>query len=867
MIAHASLGSWIKVQRKSLDLTQEGLAEQIGYALSTVRKIEAGVLRPSREIAERLVECLAIEPRDRDIFIQLARTPVPLPESAPTPVAQRASAPAAQRLPASVPILATPLIGREPDVQFICDRIILDGTRLLTLCGAPGIGKTSLALAVAATLQDHFKGEVFFVNLATVTQPELVVMAIANGLGVPDTASNVNAEALKQRLCGTPRLLVLDTFEHLSPAAPVLAELLAHCPHLHLIVTSRSVLRLRGEQQYPVPALSVPDLSLDATWEAFGDYSAVALFAQCARAVLPDWALNAGNAALVGIICARLDGVPLAIELVASRIKVMSLQALATRLSNRLALLTSKDADRPARHQTLRAAIDWSYSLMSPEEQSLFAELGAFVGGWTLEAVEATCGAGTGDVVDNLASLLDRSMVRHIPVSGGEPRFTMLEMVREYALERLNTSDEADAQRQRMAEYYRRLAATAAAQLQGSQQSSWLDVLERDHDNLRAALEWYSAVDPAGGCELGAALCHFWHARGHVTEGRRWMRGLLDQTAVAPLARARALATSGFLAFHQGDHRRSIELSTEALSLGRAHGDQRVTAAALFNLGSASLFLNHYDQSMGYYEESLAIYRGLGDIGEAAQILKNQGLVAKEQGDYTQATSLIEESLRLRRSINDARGMANSLVNLSIVVYWQGQFARAAALAEEAHELYKSLGDHLGRAYILDILGMALHKQGEHVVGALMLEESLSLFRSMDDTSGEALVLNDLGVVEQALGHLERAGRLQRECLGIAWGLGEKRRAAFALEGWAAVAADTQPAWAVQLCAAAEALRLAIGAPLPPSESAGYAELIAGLRSRLAPFEWEQSWQAGQTGSIEDLLHEEPDSLLSQATV
>ncbi|HYF63653.1 MAG TPA: tetratricopeptide repeat protein [Herpetosiphonaceae bacterium] len=868
MLAHASLGSWIKVQRKSLDLTQEGLAEQIGYALSTVRKIEAGVLRPSREIAERLVECLAIEPDDRDMFIQLARTPVAdAAQGAPAPPAAGAhGAPRAPRIPASLPVLATPLIGREQDVRFICDRVILDGTRLLTLCGAPGIGKTSLALAVAAELQAHFNGEVYFVNLATVFQPDLVVMAIANGMGIPDTASNVNAEALKQRLCGAPRLLVLDTFEHLTPAASVLADLLAHCPQLHIIVTSRSVLRLRGEQQYPVPALSVPDLTLDATWEAFTDYGAVALFVQCARAVLPDWSLNAGNAAMVGVICARLDGVPLAIELIASRIKVMSLGALASRLSNRLALLTSKDADRPARHQTLRAAIDWSYSLMSPDEQRLFAELGAFVGGWTLEAAEAACGAGC-DVVDSLASLLDRSMVRHIPVSGGEPRFTMLEMVREYALERLNASADAEPVRRRMAEYYRQLAGSAASQLHGAQQSSWLDALERDHDNLRAALEWYSANDPAAGCELGAALCHFWHARGHVTEGRRWLRGLITGSALAPLARARALATSGFLAFHQGDHRRAIELSEEALGLGRSLGDQRVIAAALFNLGSAALFLNRYDQSMACYDESLAIYRALGETGEAAQILKNQGLVAKEQGDYAAATSLIEESLRLRRSINDTRGMANSLVNLSIVVYWLGQYARAATLAEEAHELYKSLGDHGGRAYILDILGMAMHKQGDSVVGALMLEESLSLFRSIEDASGAAMALNDLGLVEQALGRLERAASLQRECLGIAWRLGEQRRVAFALEGWAAVAAAGQPAWAARLCAAADAMRQAIGAPLPPSEQAGQAALIEDLRGRLAPPEWERAWAAGRSASIEELLHDEPSSLLSQAVV
>ena len=850
MIAYPSLGSWIKVQRKSLDLTQEHLAEQIGYALSTVRKIEGGVLRPSREIAERLADCLAIADDERGVFIRLARAPLAVApsvaESVPTTTLHRPT----------IPALATPLLGRAADVAAVCERITAPDVRLLTLCGPPGIGKTSLALAVATTLRGHFHDHVYFVGLAAITDPKLVALAIANTLGFADSNESA-AETLKQRLHGPATLLVLDNFEHVLAAAPLLADLLSHCPALRIIVTSRSVLHLRGEHQYPVPSLAVPDLSFEATWEAFGDYAAVALFVRCAKAVLPDWTLNAQNAAAVGIICARLDGLPLAIELIATRVKVMSPQTLVARLNNRLALLSSNDADRPARHQTLRAAIDWSYSLMPPAEGQLFAQLGAFVGGCTLEAVEASCVIASLDVVDGIAALLDRSMVRHSLTPNGEPRFTMLEMVREYALECLAASGNEALTRQRIAAYYAALVQTAAAHFHDAEQSTWFDRLEREHDNLRATLTWYISHDPTAGLQLAALLRDFWHARGHMSEGRTWLTTLLALADSASLTRAQALATAGFLACHQGDYAATIVYAEAALLLGRQHHDPRSTAAALYNLGSATLLQNEYDRSLVYYAESLALYSSLGDIAEAAQVLKNQGLVVKEQGDYERATTLIAESLRLRRSCGDARGIANSLLNLSIVVYWLGEYARTVTLAEEAHVLYHNMGDHLGRAYILNISGMALSKQNQHAEGAVLLAESLELFREMGDSSGVALVLNDLGLVVAALGDSERASRMQHESLALAWRMGEKRRAAFALEGWAAAVAHTQSAWAAQLCGAAHMLRETIGAPIPPAERAAHADLLATIRAQLAPAEWQQMWDLGQTCPIEAIIAEQ----------
>ncbi len=844
MTAPQSLGHWMKQQRKSLDLTQELLAERVGYALSTIRKIEAGVLRPSREIAERLAECLEIAQTDHADFVRLARTPLtekPAPSAAP--------------LRSTIPAQATTLIDRDREVATICQQITEGGVRLLTLYGPPGIGKTRLAIQAATVIRESTRIEVFFSSLATISDPDLVATTIVQALGISESTVASAVEQLKTIIGERRIVLVLDNFEHVLPATPLIAEMLAACSRLSIIVTSRAVLRLRSEHQFPVPSLKVPNLEFAPTWEAFEQYSAVRLFIACARAVVPTFRLTSENAAFIGIICARLDGLPLAIELIAARIKLMSPQQLALRLGNRLSLLTSKEADRPTRHQTLRAAIDWSYSLLSSEEQQVFVRLSGFIGGFTLEASEAVANDDESsiDVADCIASLLDKSMLYHIDDGTVEPRFAMLEMIHEYATERLEDLGEGTRLHQRHAEYFATLAHTAEPHLQSAQQCLWFDCLELELDNLRAAIVWFAGQHVDAGLRLAANLFHFCHARGHLREGQSWLEDLLARGGEDQLVRARALSAAGFLAFNQGDHQRSIVLSEECLVLYRQHKHLPGIAAALYNLGSAALCLSEYDQALRFYTESLALYRSLNNTLEAAQVLKNMGIVAKEQGNYDRARDLIEESLRLRQAAGDARAAANSLINLSIVTYWQGDYAATLRLGNEGLAIHRSLNDRMGAAYALDIIAMAAFKQHNYALAIPWLEESLEIFRAVHDNIGLAMALNDLGHVLRAAGEPEQAMRVFCESIAIAQKLGEKRRLAFGLEGLATL---VEAEWALTLLGAAAVLRQAIGAPLPPTEQAEHNQLLALVRSQLTPAIWQAAWSSGETRPLSDLLAE-----------
>jgi predicted ATPase/transcriptional regulator with XRE-family HTH domain len=838
----------MKQQRKSLDMTQELLAERVGYALSTIRKIEAGVLRPSREIAERLAECLEIAPSDQASFVRLARAPLTTEKPAPSVLAV-----APQR--STIPAQATPLIDREREVATICQQIAQGGVRLLTLYGPPGIGKTRLAIQAATVIRDTTGIEVFFVSLTTISDPALVAMTIAQALGIGESTPASAVDQLKRTIDERRIVLVLDNFEHVLAATALISDVLAACSRLSVIVTSRAVLRLRGEHQFPVPSLNVPNLEFAPTWEAFEKYSAVALFIACARAVVPTFRLTADNAAFIGIICARLDGLPLAIELIAARIKLMSPQQLALRLGNRLSLLTSKEADRPTRHQTLRAAIDWSYSLLSSEEQQVFVRLSIFTGGCTLEAAEVVSNddAGSIDVADCIASLLDKSMLYHVDDGTDEPRFAMLEMIHEYTAERLAALGEVALLHRRHADYFASLARDAEPHLQGKQQCDWFNCLELELDNLRAAIAWHASHNVDAGLSLAANLFHFCHARGHLREGQRWLEDLLARGGHDSLVRARALSAAGFLAYHQGEHQRAIVLSEESLVLYRQHNQPQGIAAALYNLGSAALCLSEYDQALTFYTESLALYQSLNNTLEAAQVLKNMGIVAKEQGDYINARRLIEESLRLRQAAGDARATANSLINLSIVAYWQGDYAYALRLGNEGLEIHRSLNDMMGAAYALDIVAMAAFKQHNYLQAIPWLEESLEIFRTVHDNIGLAMVLNDLGCVLRAAGDFEQAVRVFCESIAIAQQLGEKRRLAFGLEGLAAI---VEPEWALTLLSAAAALREAIGAPLPPIEQVEHDQLLAQVRRQLDPASCQAAWLSGQARPLVELVAE-----------
>ncbi|HEV2122651.1 MAG TPA: tetratricopeptide repeat protein, partial [Chloroflexota bacterium] len=490
------------------------------------------------------------------------------------------------------------------------------------------------------------------------------------------------------------------------------AEVLAAAPRLKVLVTSRIALHVSGEHEFPVPPLTLPDPKRLPPIERLTQYEAVRLFIQRAQAVKPDFAITSANAPAVAEICVRLDGLPLAIELAAARSKLLPPQAVLTRLARRLTLLTGGARDLPARQQTLRGAIDWSYSLLDPGEQTLLARLAVFVGGRTLDAIEAVCTA-DGDLpidpFDGVASLVDKSLLRQEDGPEGEPRFAMLETIHEYAGERLDARGEAETLRRHHADYFLLLAETAEPALRGPQQRSWLERLEADHDNLRAALQWaldHGEVETA--LRLGGALGVFWVIRGHLSEGRRWLEAALTVSgARASVARATALAWAGNLAGLQGDYGQASRLAEDGVALARALDDRRALADALLILGILMTDQGEHTQAVALYDESLALYRALGNNARIAAIINNLGSVALGQGDYARATALFEEGLALFRDVGDTRGISVCLINLGLVALYQGHYAHALVHYTEALRLSYELGDMVGIDSLDGIAGVA----------------------------------------------------------------------------------------------------------------------------------------------------------------
>jgi predicted ATPase/class 3 adenylate cyclase len=767
----------------------------------------------------------------------------------------------------NLPSQPTPLIGREQDVAAVCARLHRPEVRLLTLTGPGGIGKTRLGLQVAADLLDAFVDGVNFVNLAPIGAANFVVSAVAQTIGLTERGDQPLLDRLQSYLGDKRLLLVLDNFEQVVDAAPLVAELLAGCPHLKVLVTSRVPLHLRGEKEIPVPPLSLPDLQHLPPLDQLTQYAAVQLFIARAQDVKPDFAVTNDNAPAVAEICHQLDGLPLAIELAAARLKLFAPEALLARLSNRLTLLIGGARDLPQRQQTLRNAIAWSYDLLEPGAQTLFARLAVFVGGCTQEAAEAVCTTDRDqslDVLNGLALLADSSLLRCGEGADGEPRFVMLETIREYALERLDASGEAEAVRRRQAEYFLRLAEEAQPQLDGPNQAMWLERLEGEHDNLRMALAW--SQEPAGSAETGlrlaTALEGFWYRRGYLREGRAWLVAALAQPGVAApsLARARALGIAGWWANVQGDDGAARAYHDECLALYRALGDRRGTAQTLATLGVIACAGGDYAQAAMHCEESLALYRELGDRYGSAHVLQWVGTIARDQGDYVRAIPLFAESLAVWRDFGDKSAIADALNGMGDAMRQQGDSMRAAALYQEALMLTQEAGDMFKIALTRSNLGRAMHAHGDDVQALALLEESVAWFRDVGHRWGLMWALHHLGAVVYAQGDNVRARALLREGLNLQQQLGQKRLIAGSLERLAGLAArQGQLERAARLFGAAAALRTALGAPLPPGERADYDHDVASAHAQLDETTFAAAGAAGQALTIEQAIAEALD--------
>ncbi len=622
--------------------------------------------------------------------------------------------------PNNLPAQATPFIGRDSEIRAVKEQLASANVRLLTLSGVGGTGKTRLALQVAADMVDDFEQGVFFVPLAPLSDPGLVLQAIAQAFGVRETAGQALKDQLQNHLHDKQILLVLDNFEQVIDAASLVSDLLTAAPRLKVLITSREVLRLYGESNYPVPPLSVPDPQRLPPLERMTQYEAVALFIDRALAVAPAFTVTNENAPAVAEICHRLEGLPLAIELAAARVRVLPPQRMLVELSHRLTFVTGRARDLPTRQRTLRGAIDWSHDLLTGDEQKLFRRLGIFVGGCALEAIESICNLENDlRVLETMDSLVGKSLLKQAE-TGGHPRFTMLETIREYAREKLLTDGAAEGLSKRHRDYFLALAAKAAPKLLGTEQAEWFARLDVEHDNLRSALESsVSEADPGDSLRLCSTLQRFWWTRGHLSEGRGWCaRALGSPQAGEPTPeRAKALSGSGLLAFWQGDYPAARAQHEECLAIWRQRGDQRGIGISLNNLGMVARSQGDYAAARTMYEESLAL-RDPGDRWGKGASLMNLGNLAAEQGDYGGARARLEESLAIFREIGDGVAYATALENLGNVAQETGELASARALHNESLTMRRQLGDKLGIVISLERLAAVVASLGSPVRAA-----------------------------------------------------------------------------------------------------------------------------------------------------
>jgi len=723
-------GDLLKRHRTAAGLAQEALAERARLSRKAVSALECGErLAPRRDTVRLLADALGLTDAERAAFEAAARPCAASPTDSAPP----------RDPPCNLPAPPTPLLGREREVARALELLRRDGVRLLTLSGPAGVGKTRLSVDVAAGLRADYADGVFLVSLAPLRDPALVASAITQALGVREQGDRPLHDTLIEHLRDKRLLLLLDNFEHVAQAAPLLAELLAACPTLTLLVTSRAPVHVRGEHTLPVPPLAVPDLAAILPLDTLAALPAVALFVQRAEAVAPDFALTPANAAAVAAICRRLDGLPLAIELAAARVTLLSPEALLARLDHRLPMLVGGARDLPERQQTLHAAIGWSYDLLHAGERALFRRLSVFAGGATLDAVEAVCGAGgelEGDALEWLAALVDKNLLRREEGPSGEPRVGLLETIREYGREQLAANGELEATGRAHTAYYLTLVETAQPEIVGPRQQAWLERLEREHDNLRAALRWASESNEIElGLRLAGVLWRLWYMHGHLDEGRAWLEGLLERKGtVATAVRAEALRGAGVLAVQQGELGSATALCAESLTLYRDLGDIRGIADMLNALANAAREQGDYARAMVLYEDSLARYRALEDTQGIAVALNNLGTAARYHGNLERAATLYQDSLALRRTLGDTQGIAHTLKNLGAVAQARGDVVQAPVWYTEGLTLSRSTGNTWLMAPILEGLAGVARLQGRAEGAARLMGAAATLRKNIGST-------------------------------------------------------------------------------------------------------------------------------------
>lgn len=828
MEAEVSFGAWLRRRRKTLDLTQEAVAAQVGCSAGLIRKIEADERRPSRQVAELLAAVLAIPATERDTFLKVARAqirteqlatisavPPALPQPPPAeaiPVSMPASvnlslpqsAPVTPLPGAALPIPPTPLVGRERELQALTALLTNPDCRLLTIVGPGGMGKTRLALALAAAPPPAFGHGVVFVALAPLAEPQFIVSAIANALTFTFASGADPKQQLLSYLRDKQLLLVLDNLEHLLAGVDLLSELLAYCAALKLLVTSRERLYLQGEWVFDLQGLPVP---ASGETEPLAAYSAVALFVASARRVQPGFSLDEENGAAIARICRLVDGMPLGLELAAAWVHLLSCAEIAQEMEQSVDFLAVARRDAPDRHRSLRTVFDHSWRLLSAEEQQGLAALAIFRGGFTRAAAAAVAGAS----LPLLAALVAKSLVQRRE-SG---RYDLHELVRQYAGQRLEEFGQATTVRNQALAFFTHLAQATNQQIGRDQHQAAMAQIEGEMGNLRAALRWALQSRQADlGLQLALALVTFWDLSSYWLEGNEWLLTLLAAGGDAVPLRLRAQVLQG-----AGD-------------LSYSHSD--------------------VSQARTYFIESLQIWQGLNDRKGMAELLHRCAFIAKDEAEEL---ANFEQSLALCRELNDQRAVAYVLLSLGRFASGHIKLAQALDYYTESLALFRTIGDRIGIAHVLRGMGVVAYRRGDYREAQMLQEEGLALFRELRFKRGIAVALNDLGDVALGLQEYARARQCYLEDLQLGVEMDSKWDIAWSFEGLAQVAqAQQQTALATQLLSASQFLFTAINFRWRPEDRKARDARIALLRTQLGEQAFATAWERGCTMPLSDVI-------------
>lgn len=859
MSTELTFSSWLRQRRTRLGVTQDELSDQLGFSPAMLRKIESGERRPSGQIASSLAAYFRIPADEREAFIAFARAGQAITvfggdEPNGTSLLRPWRAAYARRT--NLPSALTPLIGRENELEAARNILLHPKARLLTLTGTAGIGKTRLALQVASSLLDHFEDGTFFVDLASIVDPEAVLPTVAHTLGLAEEGGRSIEATLLGYIRERRMLVILDNFEQVLDAASSLVTLMQASPWIKVLVTSREALHVRGERRFPVPPLTVPNPRDLPSMQVLARYSSVELFVERAQEVAPSFILDADNAEDVAALCAGLDGLPIAIELAASRANHLTPAGMRHGLGNPLELLTGGGRDLPARHRTIRGAIGWSYNLLDTDEQRLFRRLGVFAGGFTSEAVTGLYeheSSAHFSASDGLLSLADKHLVREEKqtsgpdAKGATPRFSLLEAIREYSIEKMEQGGEAAETRHRHALYYLSLAEMANAHFTGPQepgwgaeQIEWVDRLESELGNMRAALDWYQARaeddKDAGrwmtdnlqqGLRLTTALARVWFGRGHASEGLERMMALLALVPKPvpmepPKLRAiyaAALMVAGRLAPLQGGDISGVRaLVEESIRIATELGDMQLEARGLLILGSVALSQGDYLTARVQEAKCLELFRELGNKWGAAAALQDLGEMEIGLGDLPSARTLLQESLELYLAVGEAFGAASAQASLGHAAYCRGEYEVARLLFEESLQMSRKIGYRRVEGYALVMLGWTFLREDNYERARDLLCDELMHSREFGQEFSFYWSLVGLGV----LGALRGTER------------------------------ETRPA--ALLFGAAEALRANRLIQLPPAYQAELDSALSDARARLPEEEWDAAWKQGSAMSPEEAV-------------